>query len=125
MAARLVEGRVDHDTFRDSASTAVRALAAKCRWQPLEPNHFPAAFEAEIIATLIDGRNAHVRIDDVFGNASRPARQSDVIEKFRANARLSLSAEATADVQRVFLETERSLHDFSSAVARIDMRSSP
>ena len=121
VAARLVEGRVDHDTFRVAASQEVRALATKCRWQPMESNRFPEAFEAEIIAQLVDVRETRVRIEDVFGNASRPAEQSDVVEKFRANARLCLPGAAIADLEQVFLE-EGSLALFSQAVAQNEMR---
>lgn len=118
VAARLVEGRVDHDTFRRPAGSGVRALAVKCRWQPLEPNRFPEAFEAEIVATLVDGRDVSSRIGDVYGNASRPPQQSDVIEKFRANARLCLPTAAIATLEQMFLEAGRPLKAFSQAVAQ-------
>src|SRR5690606_13384025 len=91
VAARLVEGRVDLDTLRHRPTPAVLALAHRCAWQPLEPNSFPRAFEAEIPATLADGRKEEVRVADVFGNASRPAQRRDVIDKFRTNAGLCLS----------------------------------
>lgn len=124
VAARLVEGRVDHDTFRNPVSPAVRALAAKSRWQPLEPHHFPRAFEAEIVATLSDGCEKRVSIADVYGNVSRPARPGDVLAKFRANARLCLPSDAIAELEQVFLDEGRSLETFAKAVAHTAMRPS-
>ena len=106
VAARLIEGRVDLDTFRDQASEAVRALAAKSHWVPLEPNRFPDAFEAEIHIRLRDGSRISARIEDVYGNASRPAKQEDVLAKFRANARRALATANIAALEAFFLGKE-------------------
>lgn len=103
VAARLVEGKVDLETFGDRASSAVRSLAARCRWEPMSPNRFPAAFEAEIECHLKDGRTLTGRIDDVFGNASRPASEADVMGKFRSNAARILPTKAVSALEGFFL----------------------
>lgn len=92
VAAALVEGAITLDTFETELRPAVRALAKRSRWEPLEPNRFPVRFEAELAATLQNGRTLDVRIDDVRGNASRPASPGDVEAKFRANVERVLPA---------------------------------
>ena len=47
---------------------------------------FPDRFEAELSARRSDGSTLDIRLDDVYGNASRPAAADDVLQKFRANA---------------------------------------
>lgn len=105
VAARFIDGKVDLDTFAAKAFPAVLALAAKSRWEPLEPNRFPQAFEAEILCHLADGRTLSARIDDVFGNASRPANEIDVLAKFRANAARQLPVTAIQALETFFLVT--------------------
>ena len=99
IAARLVDGEVGLRTFEQPASPAILALAARMRWQPLETDRFPTAFEAEIECRTKDGRLRQVRIDDVFGNASRPASPDDVRRKFRANAARVFDADAVAALE--------------------------
>ena len=80
VAARLVEGNVDLDTFERPASPAVLDLAQRIAWEPLANARFPERFEAEIVC------GPHVvRVDDVYGNASRPASAQAVRGKFLAS----------------------------------------
>ncbi len=116
VAARLIEGRVDLDTFRHRPTSAVLALASRCSWQPLEPNKFPSAFEAEISVTLRDERKETVRVDDVFGNASRPARHADVIAKFRANAALGMPTASIDALERAVMSEQASLSAVGDAI---------
>jgi 2-methylcitrate dehydratase PrpD len=119
VAARLIEGRVDLDTFRKRASDAVLDLAARSRWQPLEPNRFPHAFEAGIAIRLRDGRVLEASVADVYGNASRAAKPEDVLAKFRANARRSLATETVAALERFFLGGEPTdFQAFSNALSK-------
>lgn len=103
LAARLVDGKVDLDTFREKASPAVLALASRSRWEALEPNRFPQAFEAEIECHLANGRTLSARVEDVFGNASRPASEADVLAKFHANAARRLPVAAIQALETFFL----------------------
>ena len=118
VAARLVEGRIDHQTFGQAPGDAVKALAARCRHEALEPNHFPNAFEAEIEAHLTDGAVATARVADVFGNAGRPAAQTDVRAKFRANAGRVLDEAAAAALEAFFLAHDA--QDFTPFASALD-----
>lgn len=119
VAARMVEGKLDLDSFRQRAGPAVLALASRCRWEALEPNLFPQAFEAEITCHLRDGRVLSARIEDVFGNASRPASQADVLAKFRANAERALSRTAIAALEEFYLSPAEAdgFHAFAAALS--------
>jgi 2-methylcitrate dehydratase PrpD len=100
VAARLVEGKVDLATFESPASPAVRELAGRIRWEPLPDARFPDRFEAEILCETKAGRTETVRIDDVYGNRTRPPGVEQILAKFRANAARSLPAAAVASVER-------------------------
>ena len=95
VAARIAEGRVGLDTFERPASRAVLELARRIEWEPLAGARFPERFEAEIVCGA-----HHIRIDDVFGNPSRPPGREDVFAKFLGNARRSLSGEAAEALAR-------------------------
>ena len=61
---------------------------------------FPERFEAEIVCETKAGRTETVRIDDVYGNRTRPPGAEPIVAKFRANAARSLPAAAIASVER-------------------------
>ncbi|MDQ8727348.1 MmgE/PrpD family protein [Bradyrhizobium sp. LHD-71] len=90
VAAEIIDGRVELDTFSTPIRDEVFDLASRTSWEKLEPHHFPRKFEAELTFVLRDGRSHHERIDDVFGNVSRPPSEQDIRMKFRANAGRSL-----------------------------------
>ena len=96
VAEQFVHGRVDLETFTRRADDKVTALANRMRCEKLEPHRFPHAFEAELIVKLTDGSTRSIRIDDVYGNASRPAGDEAVLQKFRANVKRALRP-GTAD----------------------------
>jgi 2-methylcitrate dehydratase PrpD len=99
VAARLVEGKVDLATFESPASAAVRELARRIRWEPLPAARFPERFEAELVCETKTGRTETARIDDVYGNRTRPPGEEPIRAKFRANAARSLPAAAIASVE--------------------------
>ena len=107
VAARLLDGVIDHATFRQSPSAPVRELAARISWSPLEGAQFPQRFEAELTVTLRAGGTRRCRIDDVFGGANRPAGGDEVRAKFRANAALCLEAAAVAELEHAVDTLER------------------
>ena len=94
VAAALHDGAITLDTFEGDLSDGARELARRIVWQPLEPNDFPNRFEAELSARRRDGSTLDIRLDDVYGNASRPAATDDVLQKFRANAGRALDEPA-------------------------------
>ncbi len=99
VAARLVEGKVDLATFEAPAGAAVLALAGRIAWEPLADARFPQVFEAEIVAETRDGARHEIRVDDVYGNAGRPAGDDAVREKFRRNAARSLAPDGIASLE--------------------------
>lgn len=119
-AMRLVDGKVDLESFKEKASPAVLALAARSRWEPLAQHRFPNAFEAEIECRLADGRTLSARIEDVYGNASRPAGKADVLTKFRTNAARCLPG-ASVQALEVFFLTPGA-PDFTGYAAALAVR---
>jgi 2-methylcitrate dehydratase PrpD len=99
VAARLLDGKVDLATFEAPASAAVRDLARRVAWEPLQNARFPERFEAEIVCSTKKGTET-VRIDDVFGNHTRPPGAEAVLTKFRENAARSLKGDAVGALER-------------------------
>lgn len=85
VAIRLATGRLDLASFEAPVPDMASALALRSRWEPMVPNAFPDRFEAELTVTLRSGETRTVRIEDVHGNASRPATEAEVMTKFTAN----------------------------------------
>jgi 2-methylcitrate dehydratase PrpD len=104
VAAQLVEGKVDLATFETPASEAVRSLARRVQWEPLPGARFPERFEAEVVCEAKGTTSETVRIDDVFGNHTRPPGADAVLAKFRANAARSLKADAIGALERAAQE---------------------
>ncbi len=100
VAARLEEGKGDLATFESPASAAVRMLTERISWEPLPGARFPERFEAELSYETKTGKAGTVRIDDVFGNHTRPPGEEAVLAKFRANAARSLRADAVGALER-------------------------
>jgi 2-methylcitrate dehydratase PrpD len=97
VAAQLVEGKVDLATFEAPASRAVRELAQRVAWEPLPQARFPERFEAEVVCKT-KGDTQTVRIDDAFGNHTRPPGAEAVLAKFRASAARSLRSDGISAV---------------------------
>ena len=119
VAAQLEEGKVDLATFEAPASDAVRKLAQRVSWEPLRGARFPERFEAEVISTTKAGKET-VRIDDVFGNHTRPPGADAVLAKFRSNAARSLKGDALGALERAAqdLGAARDLKALSVALRR-------
>ncbi len=96
VVAMALCGTVTLDSFEALIPAPVRDLAARIAWAELPDADFPRRFAAEIVAHCIDGRQETVRVDDVYGNRSRPADPADVRAKFHDNAARTLPAAAVA-----------------------------
>ena len=121
VATRIIEGKVDLATFENMASVEVRELAGRVRWEPLPDARFPERFEAEIVCATRAGVDHTIRVDDVYGNRTRPPGIDPVMAKFRANAARSLAAEAVEAVARTAgqLAGAADLGAFSSALRQV------
>jgi 2-methylcitrate dehydratase PrpD len=121
VAARLIEGKVDLATFESPASAPVRELADRMRWEPLPDAKFPARFEAEIVCEFSAGPTQTVRIDDVYGNHTRPPGADTILAKFRANAARSLQPKAIRSIERAAEELmeARDLGAFTRALRQV------
>ena len=108
VAARLEEGKVDLATFEVPASPAVRELAQRIDWEPLPQARFPERFEAEMVCKTKSGSQS-IRIDDVFGNHTRPPGADAVLTKFRSNAARSLKSDAVMRLERAAQDFELKL----------------
>jgi 2-methylcitrate dehydratase PrpD len=89
IAAGFVRGHVGLDDFTDTAvrDPAVRALAAKVRYQ-IDPNNpYPNNYTGHIRALLRDGRKIEERQPHLRGGAHEPLTRGDIEEKFALNAR--------------------------------------
>ena len=95
-----------------------RSFARRISWEPLPGAHFPERFEAELVCETKRGSSETVRIDDVFGNHTRPPGVETVLAKFRANAARSLKADALEALEHAARElgTARDLKVLSAAL---------
>ena len=78
----------------------MRKLAQRISWAPLPGARFPERFEAELSYETKGGKSETVRIDDVFGNHTRPPGEAAVLAKFRSNAARSLKSGAITTLER-------------------------
>jgi 2-methylcitrate dehydratase PrpD len=117
VAAQLVEGQVDLATFEAPAGAAVRELAQRIAWEPLPQARFPERFEAEVVCKT-KAETQTIRIDDVFGNHTRPPGADAVLTKFRANGARSLKADSVRALERATqeLSVARDLKAVSTAL---------
>lgn len=106
VATRLVEGRVDLDTFERLPGSEVLALARRIRWEPLADARFPQRFEAVIRCRMHDGSERHVVVDDVDGNPTRPPSPERVLAKFRDNAARALAAQAVSTLEQACMSID-------------------
>jgi 2-methylcitrate dehydratase PrpD len=120
VAAQLVDGKVDLATFETTASDSVRSLARRISWEPLPGARFPERFEAEVVCKTNTGSQT-MRIDDVFGNHTRPPGADAVLAKFRANAARLLKADSVGALERATqdLGAARDLKALSTALRQI------
>ena len=118
VAARFADGAVGSATFERPLSDEGRTLAGRTSWTLLPEADFPSRFEAEIHCRLRNGEARTVRIEDAYGNRSRPASAAAVEAKFRGNlAGAGCAAAADAIMAAVNgLDTAPSLDGLGAAL---------
>ncbi len=89
IAAGLLRGNLGLDAFTDDAvaDPAVRALAAKVRYEIDAANPYPFEYTGHLRARLADGRLVEERQPHLRGGAREPLTRADLEEKLRSNAR--------------------------------------
>ena len=121
VALQIIEGKVDLDSFVAPPSKAVLALAARIEWSKLEPHFFPQRFEASMTVGLRDGRVLEAYQPDVLGNASRPATDAMILDKFRANAKRALQPIGVDALQDFWFSYDKAV-DFSALTHALTVR---
>ncbi|WP_212525688.1 MmgE/PrpD family protein [Actibacterium sp. MT2.3-13A] len=96
VAMQLVDGQVGLDSFDRAPAPDVHRLATRSRWEPLADSAFPAKFDAALRLRLTSGEMRERRIEDVYGNASRPASDAAIANKFTTNISRQAAAEDAA-----------------------------
>lgn len=117
VAEALLGREVGHAFFAEPPREDALALARRMRWEPLEPNRFPTAFEADILCRLDDGTTVGRRVADVHGNPSRPATREDVRAKFRANAARALPPARAAALEALFFSGGGDARAYAAALS--------
>jgi 2-methylcitrate dehydratase PrpD len=112
VAARIVEGKVDLDTFERPAADAVRVLARRIAWEPLPDTGYRSASTPRSCAG-----GHRIRVDDVDGCPPRAASPERVMGKFRANAGRSLSA-ADAEAMARAIDTGAPASELGAIIRR-------
>ncbi len=105
VAAALVRGRltlaeIEGETLSDPA---ILEVAAKVTSLADPDSPFPRAYSGEVIVRTTDGATLRHREEVNRGAPDRPLSDGDILEKFRDNAALALSASATARVEAAVL----------------------
>jgi 2-methylcitrate dehydratase PrpD len=93
LAAQLVDGAVDVDTFTAAPRGEAIALCERIAWSPLPDSGFPDCFAARLELRTTAGEVRVAQVDDVRGGPRRPLQRAETEAKFRANAGRCLSEE--------------------------------
>jgi 2-methylcitrate dehydratase PrpD len=118
VASMLVRGHVTVSDFTDEAiaDPAVLAVASKVRYETPEYPSYPQAFPGGVRVTLADGTTLGADFPFQKGGPENPMSADEVREKFRANAGLTLPAEAVDALERAILAFEQQ-DDVTTALA--------
>ncbi len=102
VAARMLDGRVDHDTFSmaNLGREDIQAVARRVGYRVAAPGEtrFPQTFPGRIEVTLTDGQRIEERLDVNLGHPDHPLSFEQVVAKFDDNTRLALGKNGAARV---------------------------
>jgi 2-methylcitrate dehydratase PrpD len=118
VASMLVRGHVSVSDFSDEAiaDPAVLDVAGKVRYETPEYPTYPQAFPGGVRVTLVDGSTLERDFPYQKGGPENPMSDDEVRGKFRLNAELALSSDATDALERAILDFEHQ-DDLTSALA--------
>ena len=125
-ASMLVRGHVAVVDFTDEAiaDPAVLAVAGKVRYETPDYPTYPQAFPGGVRVTLTDGTTLERDFPYQKGGPENPMSEDEVREKFRANAALALSPDATDALETAILDLERR-DDLTAALAPLTAAKEP
>jgi 2-methylcitrate dehydratase PrpD len=105
VAAALVDGRVDLDTYAAErlGDPRVLALADRVVCRPDPDTTFPRGFPGWVRVRLASGPTVEAREPDGRGGPARPLPERTIVEKFRANAGRVLPAFRVSELERATL----------------------
>ena len=108
VAARLLHGRLDLESYRDDAiaDEQVLALARRVRYEVVDFPTFPRALPGAARLRLVDGRILEAELPHQRGGPENPLTDDQVCAKFRRNASLALGEDAAISLERRVLTLE-------------------
>jgi len=115
IAVMLLRGRAGLDEFTDAAIAdgAVLKLAAKVRYELDTTIDYPRHFSGHVKVTLANGQVLEENQPHPRGGLEDPLPPEEIAQKFRANARLALSAETGEKI----IEAVQRLEELNSIAA--------
>ncbi|CAM4074371.1 MmgE/PrpD family protein [Bordetella tumulicola] len=110
VAACLVRGRFTlHELHSDQLTAPdILALAARSTCRAQEETAFPKYFSGAVTVTMQDGTSVHEAVPVNLGSGERALGQADIVQKFTANASLTLPPVRTALILDAFLSADAS-----------------
>jgi 2-methylcitrate dehydratase PrpD len=120
VAHRLLHGRLDVASYSDEAigDERVAALASRVTYKPWDDADAPSPFAGATTLVMRDGTRLAATVEHPRGSFSNPMSREDLLDKFRANAALSLETPAAdALVERLLALDE--LADARAALSPI------
>jgi 2-methylcitrate dehydratase PrpD len=105
LAAALLDGRVDLDTFAPArlADERLLALAGRVDHVADPASSFPRGFPGRVRMRLRDGRVVEAHEPDGRGGPTRPLGADDIVAKFRQNAGRAVGPARVAELERAAL----------------------
>jgi len=110
VAACLKLGRftMDELSAEGLANAAVLALARRTTCKAQVQSEFPKYFSGAVTVTLHDGTRLHEHVPINLGNGDRALTQHDIVQKFKANAELTVPSMRSALILDAFFAAEES-----------------
>ena len=108
VAAMLVHGAVDLDSYREEAigDERVLELARKVRYEVVPFPTFPKSLPGGARIVLRDGRVLEAELPNQRGGPENPMSAEEISVKFRKNARLALPSERADRLEHLVLSLE-------------------
>lgn len=121
LAALVVVGRVDVRTFdRENPDPRFQATMQSIHFQAMETSDFPKRYSAKIQVRSRSGQVFEESVLDVHGSPERPFSRGEVLDKFRANAEMTMSHSNAQDIIDCIerLDEANAITDLSRALRR-------